>query len=156
MWCHKCNSEFRVDVTTCPTCEVALHEAPPTEPEEIDEDQLLDSETELTVVGHGEFASVMELRRAFHAASIPVAIVREEVDPDAPVEARRQVRFEVLIPTDRLEDAARVLAERSAEALRREGLQPLAPGDDTGHCPACGAVVSESVTECADCGIALG
>lgn len=157
MWCHTCNCEFREGVVTCPTCEIALHEDAPTEPEEIDEDQLLDSDTELTVVGRGEFASVMELRRAFHAAGVPVAIVREEPEPNATDEARRHApRFELLIPTARMEDAAKVLAERNAEALKREGLKPLEAGDDTGHCPACGAAVSETATECADCGIALG
>jgi hypothetical protein len=155
-WCHSCGAEFREGVSSCPTCNIALDAAPPDPPEEVDDDSLLDSEEELTMIGRGDFATCLDYRAAFHAAGIPCALVREEVEADAPAEARQHPRFEILVPVSRIDDVGKVLSQREASALEREGLRPIEPATDGEHCPACGAALKPDDAQCSDCGIALG
>lgn len=155
-WCHSCNSEFKDGIEKCTTCDIPLDALPPEAPEEIDDDQLMESGDELTVLGKADFPTVIELRRLLHAASIPCAVLREELDPEtATAQDRQHPRFELLVQTARLEDASRALDARSRDMLAKEGLEPLETAD-TGHCPACGAKVGEAVAECPDCGLAIG
>ena len=157
-WCHSCNSEFRDGITQCPTCNIPLDAAPAEVPDEVDDDSLLDGEDELAVVGRADFATCLEMRKLLHDASIPCAIVREEIGPDATPEQQHHPKFDLLLPVARLEDATRVLAARGDKMLENEGLSPvaIASGTDSEHCPACGFAISAEVKECPDCGLAIG
>ena len=155
-WCHSCSSEFREGIANCPTCNVALDALPPQAPEEIDDDQLIESGEELSVLRKGDFAAVMELRTLLHRASIPCAVLHEELDPEtATPQQLHHPRFELLIQTSRADDAQRTLEASGREMLEKEGLAPMET-DDTGHCPACGAAILETAQECPDCGLSIG
>ena len=154
-WCHSCNAEFRETMTQCPTCNIALDAAPAEVPDEVDDDALLDSEEELFVAARGDFATCLDLRKVLHAAGVPCALVREELDADAPAAERLHPRYEVLLPVSRTEDAQRALGQRDAKMLENEGLAPVLPGTDGEHCPACGFAVGAEAKECPDCGLAI-
>jgi rubrerythrin len=156
-WCPGCRSEYREDVEMCPTCNVALARVPPEETDEIDDTALLDSDAELAVLGRADFGTCLEMREALREKGIPCVLVREQQPESAP--AHREAAVDLLVEVTRIEEAARALHERWSDLLRKEGLEPAASGDAADEelrCPACGHAVTESATECPDCGLGLG
>lgn len=165
MYCPECRSEFRPDVVRCASCDVELVDAAPennpfTSPETMAR-LLEDKDLQAIVVGN--FQSVTENQRLLAEERIASVIAPEKEGEE--IGAGLHQRLYLLVAQEDLERVRDFFAARLRQGLESEGLM-LSSGDSqaatsleqasTEACPACGTEVSESESECPECGLFLG
>ncbi|MFH2007040.1 MAG: hypothetical protein ABI333_10685 [bacterium] len=169
-FCPECRSEYRREITTCPTCRLELVEEADL-PEALTDEEIFASmsEEELISVARGGLDGCREIQQMLLENQIPAIIRKVE---DVVVEAGHFLALEVLI---RAEDSVRkdtLFRQEWAESMRRDGLasgaltfalagdaEPLEEDEESDGvpaCPACGSTEPLEDGECPDCGLFLG
>ncbi len=154
MFCPKCRSEYRPGITTCAHCKIALvAELPP-------EDVFASMETmarslegkDVTPLMLGGLAALQESQDYLRERRVATMMApAEEGEQESAIHAQ----FHLMIAREDVERARAALEERWQSGVEREGLL-LGEAPQVGTCPACGASVPETASECPDCGLFLG
>ncbi len=167
-FCPKCRSEYRKDITHCPTCDVDLVGEAEL-PEQLTDDQVIAAmaEEDLEVVAEGTLQGLKPVQDVLIAEGIPAALRKAE---ELMTEAGLFLRLELVVRKSDLETAGPVVREALQGELSEEMREGLAhiygegdseedeaeEGDGPAPCPACGCTDPLVNGECPECGLFLG
>lgn len=174
-FCPKCRAEYRVGITHCATCEVALV-AEEDLPAVMSDAEIIAAlaDEEVVTVFEGPLAGLRPVHEKLLEAGIPAALREGE---ELKTEMGLFIKLALVVRKEDLGRVAELLGEEYRESLAREGLLsealdregPLeAPeasedGGEEGEggakalaCPACGCTDPLVDGTCPDCGLFLG
>ena len=151
MFCPTCRSEFRVGIVWCANCEVDLVESIPEEDPFKDVDSMakhLEGAVLVQLIA-GDQTALREVQATL-ASNQVATIFGQDESPSA-----RPGRFALLTSEEDAPRAREFLTERWQQSVNEEG---LGNSDELNadECPACGAALSETAEECAECGLFVG
>ena len=156
MFCPQCRSEYRAGFTTCAHCHVPLvAELPPADLFESPEamaKSLEGKETQAILVGsHVDLSEAQSYLGGKRIASVLAGEAGDE-----PAETPVAHRFFLMVAADDLERAREAIQARWRQGAIAQGLLLSDGPVPEGVCPACGAPVPPTASECPDCGLFLG
>jgi len=156
MFCPQCRGEYRDDINACAHCEIPLvAELPPEDTfasEEAMAASLADKDVQALVTG-----SHVGLREAQHFLASQRVASTIAGEQEEQVEQGMHERFFLIVAAEDGERAKTLLQQRWRAGLEAQGMafQDVS-STSAGVCPACGTSVSETITECPECGLFLG
>lgn len=150
-YCPDCQAEFREGFTRCNSCDVDLVETLP-EPFDLSEENIKQALAgkDLIPVTRATLDVVKETRDLLSAHRVASLILDDENEKTPPGYPKRVI---LVVGSDDLEAAGKVLGESFHQMLDEEGIDPQQSQMVSDKCPACSAEIKEDQEECADCGL---
>ena len=155
MFCPMCKFEYRVEISRCEPCNVALVEQIPDEDPYSSTDgmaRLLEGK-DLQPLIIGDHQGLQEVQQALATHRVASIIGNDPRDEGLGTHVGS---FCLLVTTDQVEMAQTVLRDNWMESVDREGLGTTPDLSEVLSCPACGFSVPSEIEECPECGLFVG